>query len=131
MIDILRSYINFIVIIKTILYVILLRFVYIYLKNKWFQEEKEMAMHLKRRENLLYWRNKLQFLFIVSTCVLIVYIFNPFIHKKTISIKDDKIKALIFVLAINMLFSANWETFIKDLQNISFSWSNIRDIFII
>jgi hypothetical protein len=129
MVDILRDYIDFIVIIKTIMYLILLRIVYIYLKNKWFEEEKEMAMHLKRRENLLYWQNKFQFLFIVSTCVLIIYIFNPFIHKKTISIKDDKVKALIFVLAVNMLFSANWQTFINDLRNIS--WSNIRDIFIV
>lgn len=129
MIDILRSYIDFIVVIKTIMYAILLRILYIYLKNKWFIEEKEMEIHLKRRENLLYWKNKLQFLFIVSTCVLIVYIFNPFIHKKTISIKDDKIKALFFVLAVNLLFSANWDNFISDLRVIS--WSNIQNFFII
>lgn len=129
MIDILRGYIDFILIIKTFIYVILLRFIYIYLKNKWFEEEKELSKHLKQRENLLYWQDKLQFLFIISTCVLILYIFNPFIHKKTISIKDEKIKALFFVMAVNLLFSANWDKFIKELRMISLS--NIQNFFVI
>lgn len=127
MIDILRGYIDFIFIIRTIIYIIILRIIYLYLKNKWIQEETEI--HMKRRENLLYLQNKLQFLFIISTCILIVYIFNPFIHKKTINIKDDKVKAVFFILAINLLFTANWDAFIKDLRMIS--WANIQSIFLL
>jgi hypothetical protein len=61
-------------------------------------------------ENILYWRNKLEFLFKFLMGLLLIYLFNS---KKPVVI-FGKTKDLLYVFGFLLLITANWSDFIKE-----------------
>ena len=63
----------------------------------------------KMDETIVYWKDRLEFIFIVSMAILAMILFNPF-NKKPI-IMDSHSQFLFFVFGIIIFISADWNTF--------------------
>ena len=59
---------------------------------------------------LVYWKERTEFIFIVSMSILLVYHFYPR-HNKSV---DSETSLLFFLFGIILLFTANWSIFIKE-----------------
>ena len=77
---------------------------HLYLKNK--KQWSELD------EQLLYWKERVEFLFITCIALLMLYIFNPK-SSNTILITNE-IKILLFAFALLILMTENWEKFFKE-----------------
>jgi hypothetical protein len=59
---------------------------------------------------LVYWKERTEFIFIVSMAILLVYYFKPGQHKHI----DTETSFLFFLFGLILLFTANWNLFIKE-----------------
>ena len=62
-------------------------------------------------KNVLYWKNRLDFIFKILIAILLIYLFNP--YKKNIVIEGET-KILLFLFGIIFIFSADFTTFIHN-----------------
>jgi len=77
-----------------------------------------MYLKMKKQENtdldktLLYWKERLEFIFIFLMACLLIYIFNPR-NEQTIALNKE-IKILFYLFGIILLITANWGAFFKE-----------------
>ena len=70
-------------------------------------------------KKVIYWKHKLEFVFIFLMSALLMYLFNP--RKNNIHMIDSESKLLLFLFGFILIFTADWSTFIKEalwFQNI-------------
>lgn len=96
-------YITFIFLIK--IGFILLAVTHIYLKAKG-EEKSDLD------KKILYWKERLEFIFIVLMSCLLIYIFNPRVDKSILIDKETKI--LLYLFGFVLLITAKWDIFIKE-----------------
>ena len=84
--------------------------IYYYLKGKADSESDKTA---------IFWKERLEFLFIILMSILVIYTFNPLSSKGFVIKRETKI--LIFIFGIVVLTGAKWELFIpRDLKTLSY-----------
>lgn len=64
---------------------------------------------------LLYWKEKTEFIFIMSMSILLIYHFNPRFSKKPIG---EETALLFFSFGWVLIFTAKWSLFIPEAQEI-------------
>ena len=62
-------------------------------------------------KNIVYWKSKLEFVFVFFMSFLIMYLFNPF--KKNMVYITTETKVLLFLFAIILLITADYKDFFK------------------
>lgn len=72
-----------------------------------FYNEKTQLLDHK----LLYWKERTEFVFIISMSILLIYQFHPLLSKKPI---DKETSLLFFLFGWVLFFTANWSIFIKE-----------------
>ena len=97
-----KNYILFIMLLKIIFLWLLITHLYLKNKKQWSELD----------EQLLYWKERVEFLFITCIALLMLYIFNPK-SSNTILITNE-IKILLFAFALLILMTENWEKFFKE-----------------
>jgi len=97
-------YITFIILIK--IGFILLAFSHIYLKVK--GEE-----HSELDEKILYWKERVEFIFIITMAILLIYLFNP--RKNRITMIDYETSLLLYLFGFIIIITAKWDIFFKEL----------------
>lgn len=71
---------------------------------------------------VVYWRDKLEFIFKALMAGLLIYLFNPKYSRDKII--DNETKMLLYLFGFVLLLTANWSSFVKEeewfikLQNI-------------
>jgi hypothetical protein len=60
---------------------------------------------------LMYWKERTEFVFIISMSILLIYQFHPLLSKKPI---NDESALLFFLFGWILLFTAKWSLFIKE-----------------
>jgi len=60
---------------------------------------------------LVYWKERTEFIFIVSMAVLLIYHFNPRLSKKPIG---EETALLFFLFGWILIFTAKWSLFIHE-----------------
>ena len=60
---------------------------------------------------LIYWKERTEFVFIISMAILLIYHFHPYLSKKTI---DSETTFLFFLFGWVLIFTANWNLFVKE-----------------
>lgn len=60
---------------------------------------------------LIYWKERTEFIFIISMAILLVYHFNPRFSKKPIS---EETSLLFFLFGWILIFTAKWSLFIHE-----------------
>jgi hypothetical protein len=96
-------YVTFIFLIK--IGFILMAVSHIYLKSKG-QEKSNLD------KKVLYWKERLEFIFIAAMSVLLIYLFNPRSDKNIIIDRETKI--LLFLFGFILLLTAKWDIFFKE-----------------
>ena len=75
----------------------------------YFDKNKKLV---KRADpKLLYWKERTEFVFIISMAILLIYHFHPLLDKKTISQESD---LLFFLFGWILIITANWELFFTE-----------------
>lgn len=98
-----NMYVTFIIIIK--IGFILLSLTHVYLKIK----GKE---HTETDKKILFWKERLEFIFTFLMSALLIYTFNPW---RLQPVKIDKETQLLFYLfGFVLIITAKWEIFIKE-----------------
>jgi hypothetical protein len=69
-------------------------------------------------KNIVYWKERFEFIFISLMAILLIYIFNPIKERTTIIDKETKI--LLYLFGFVLLITAKWDVFLHDAK-----WFNI------
>jgi hypothetical protein len=70
---------------------------------------------------ILYWKERIEFVFIILMSFLLIYIFNPTNNRLFMITRETKI--LLFLFGFILIITANWSAFVeesdifKDLQS--------------
>jgi hypothetical protein len=76
---------------------------------------------LKKDQEIVYWKSRIEFIFTISMAILLIYLFNPRQGNKVIITGETKL--LLFLFGFILLITAKWENFIhtshwfKEIQN--------------
>ena len=62
-------------------------------------------------KKLLYWKERTEFIFVISMSILLIYYFNPRLSKKTIS---EESSLLFFLFGCILILTAKWSLFIDE-----------------
>lgn len=65
----------------------------------------------KMDSKLVYWKERTEFIFIISMSILLIYHFHPRLSKKTI---NEETSLLFFLFGWILLITAKWDIFIKE-----------------
>lgn len=95
------TFVTFIIILKVIF--VLLSIAKIVVKNR-------KPENTKLVDKLQFWRERIEFIFIICMAILLIYIFYPG-SKKLI---DQETKFLFYLFGFILLFTAKWGTFFKE-----------------
>jgi hypothetical protein len=61
----------------------------------------------------LYWKDRLEFIFIISMSIVCIVLFNPF--SKGALVVDNHVRVLLFVYGFIILITSNWHTFFGEM----------------
>lgn len=95
------AFVTFIIILKAIF--ILLSITKMVVKHRK-PENKKLV------DRLEFWRERIEFIFVICMAILLIYIFYPG-SKKLI---DQETKFLFYLFGVILLFTAKWGTFFKE-----------------
>lgn len=84
---------------------ILMAISHIYLKFKG-KENTELD------NKILFWKDRLEFIFIVTMALLLIYLFNPRTDKSILI--DKETKTLLYLFGFVLLITSKWDIFIKE-----------------
>ena len=108
-----NMYVSFIFFIK--MGFILLAISHLYLKIK----HKD---HTPVDEKIIYWKKKVEFIFMILMAILLIYLFNPRTNRSIMI--DYETKVLLYLFGIILLLTAKWDEYIYD----SIIFKEMRDI---
>ena len=96
-------YISFVFIIKIVF--IILAIMHIYNKAK-------RKANTPQDKKILFWKDRVEFIFIFMMSLLLIYLFNPRYNKPIVL--DYETKLLLFLFGIILLLTAKWKLFIDE-----------------
>ena len=63
-------------------------------------------------KKVVYWKEKLEFVFEILMAILLIYLFNPRHDHK--SLIDHHVKILLFIFGFLLLITSKWSTFFAE-----------------
>jgi hypothetical protein len=61
---------------------------------------------------VVYWRNRLEFIFTISMAILLIYLFNPRYNNQNLITPETKL--LLYLFGFILIIIAEWGEFIKE-----------------
>ncbi len=61
--------------------------------------------------NIIYWRDRLEFIFVILMSFLLIYVFNP--RKDKSYLINNETKILFYLFGFVLLITAKWSNFIE------------------
>ena len=89
---------------------------YIYYELRVLYLQKKKQTNTQKYINMIYWRDHIEFLFICSMALLLIYLFRPGREKQL----NNEEKMLLFLFGWVLLLTANWGEFFKDAKWINY-----------
>ena len=96
-------YIVLVFIVKIIF--IILSVVHLYFKN-------HGKNNYKKDVEILFWKERVEFVFIILMSLLLIYLFNP--RNNRLFMITHETKLLLFLFGIILIITAKWEIFFED-----------------
>jgi hypothetical protein len=97
---------------KFIYFIIIIKFLFILLSISdlffIFNYGKDSNLH-KISE---FWKKRVEYIFTILMAILLIFLFNPKNNKHLLI--DNDTKLLLYLFGIVLLFTSNWELFIKE-----------------
>ena len=110
------AYIYSIIGIKVIF--ILLSITHIYLKVK-----GEADTDLDK--NIIYWKERIEFVFIILMAILLIYVFNP--RMPHTNLLNYEVKLLFYLFGIILIITADWGIFIHESKWFKYVQSSVGE----
>jgi hypothetical protein len=63
-------------------------------------------------KNILYWKERVEFIFVCLMSILLIYIFNPRLNKEFII--NSETRLLLYLFGFILLITAQWDIFIEE-----------------
>lgn len=63
-------------------------------------------------KNITYWKDRIEFIFIILMSILLIYLFNPKFNRENLI--NSETKVLLFLFGFILVFTAKWNIFIKE-----------------
>jgi hypothetical protein len=63
---------------------------------------------------IMYWKERIEFIFIIFMAILLIYIFNPRIPH--INLLNYEVKLLIYLFGFILLITADWQAFFHETK---------------
>jgi hypothetical protein len=98
-------YITFIILLKAGFIILALTHLYFKFKH---QE------HSPTDEKVLYWKERIEFIFIITMALLLIYIFNP--RSNNLQVIDKETKILFYLFGFILLITAKWDPFMRETK---------------
>jgi hypothetical protein len=98
-----NMYITFIILIKVGFVILAVSHLYLKLKHK---------DHTETDEKILFWKERLEFIFIALMAILLIYLFNPRTDRSVII--DNETKILLYLFGFILLITAKWSVFLHE-----------------
>jgi|688.fasta_scaffold432098_2 hypothetical protein len=95
-------YVTLIIIIKIIFIILALSHVYLRIRGA----DKDLD------EKILHWKERIEFVFKTMMSILLIYIFHPRLNN--MKLLDYETRILFYLFGFILLFTANWDVFIKE-----------------
>jgi len=96
-------YITLIIILKVIFLILSIARLYVKRKKP---NDKNLL------ENIEFWKDRLEFIFIVLMSLLLIYLFNPKVNR--LNMIDYETKLLLYLFGFILLIIAKWDVFIEE-----------------
>ena len=96
-------YITFIILIKVGFVILAVSHLYLKLKHK---------DHTETDKTILFWKERLEFIFIALMALLLIYLFNPRTDRNVVI--DYETKLLLYLFGFVLLITAKWGDFIHE-----------------
>jgi hypothetical protein len=98
----LQSYIILIIIIKVIFIILAISKIYV----------EKIKKDEKTGKKIKFWKERIEFIFIILMSILLIYIFNP--RTNNINLINKEIQLLLYLFGFILLITAKWNIFIKE-----------------
>ena len=95
--------------------IILLKIIFIILLITQFYFKYKEPNNTKRLNNLKLWRKQIEFIFIFSMSLLLIYLFNPRINR--LYMVDTETRLLLYLFGFILIISADWEKFLNNAKS--------------
>ena len=96
-------YIIFIIFIKVGFVILAITHLYLKLKHK---------EHSEIDKKIVFWKERLEFVFIILMALLLIYLFNPRNDRSILITHETKI--LLYLFGFILLITANWKDFFNE-----------------
>ena len=67
-----------------------------------------------RDKNVIYWKERIEFIFIILMSILLIYLFNPRFNREFLI--NSETKVLLFLFGFILIFTAKWSIFIEESE---------------
>ena len=95
-------YISIIFLVKIVFVILAFTHLYLEFKNK---SKSDLD------KQVLFWKQRIEFIFITLMSFLLIYLFNP--RKNRLFMINNETKLLLYLFGIVLIITAKWETFFK------------------
>ena len=65
-----------------------------------------------RDKNIEYWRNRIEFIFVILMSILLIYLFNPRFNRELLI--NGETKLLLFLFGFVLILTAKWNIFFEE-----------------
>ena len=108
-----------------ILVIIMIKTIFLILAITEFGFKLTKKTDTEASKNVIFWKERTEFIFIILMAVLLIYLFNPRDKTNKTPIITDLVKLLLFLYGFIIIITANWTIFIQE----SVILEGIRKIF--
>ena len=105
----------------TLIFVVKVAFILFALTHLYYRTKGELDS--KKDKNVVYWKERCEFVFIVLMSLLLIYLFNP--RQPKLYLINNETKILLYLFGFILILTAKWEVFfgesklLKDVQNVA------------
>lgn len=96
----------------TLIFIVKLIFILLALTQRYY---KFSGKEDENRDKIItYWRDRIEFVFILLMSILLIYLFNPRFNREILI--DREIKVLLFLFGFILIVTAKWNNFIEEAK---------------
>ena len=102
--------------------IIFIKIIFIGLAVTHIYNEMNHKENTKQDKQIIFWKERDEFIFVIMMAILLIYLFNPLTSKPPLINKETKI--LLYLFGIILLITAKWQHFIGEsalLEKVQYS----------
>jgi len=92
--------------------IILLKVIFVFLAVAHLYNKVKGKTNTPQDKKIIYWKDRIEFIFIIMMAILLIYLFNPRSSKPLVLDRESKL--LLYLFGFILLITAKWKTFFEE-----------------